>query len=173
MRALIFGFAVGLVFAASAQAAPLSPNLASIEFGAGSPVELVAGGCGGGWHHVHWQDRWGHWHWHCVPYVNVYHHWDGTRLEHPYADWWGPTGGFGNLWSDKCIPPGDDPKRRPMKTATDRAVEAIEAAEKIFADEMGATLHLSPAAKMALITTISAAIQAAVAEEMLRLTPAA
>jgi hypothetical protein len=60
-----------------------------------------------------------------------------------------------------------------MKTATDRAVEAIEAAEKIFADEMGATLHLSPAAKMALITTISAAIQAAVAEEMLRLTPAA
>jgi hypothetical protein len=34
-----------------------------------------------------------------------------------------------------------------LKTATDRAVEAIEAAEKIFADEMGGTLGLSPAAK--------------------------
>lgn len=53
----------------------------------------------------------------------------------------------------------------PLKTATDRAVEAIEAAEKIFADEMGATLDLSPAAKTALMKTIAAAIQAAVAEE--------
>ena len=53
----------------------------------------------------------------------------------------------------------------PLKTATDRAVEAIEAAEKIFADEMGGTLGLSPAAKIALIATITAAIQAAVAEE--------
>ena len=52
-----------------------------------------------------------------------------------------------------------------MKTATDRAVEAIEAAEKIFAEEMGATLNLTPAAKAALIETITAAIQAAVAEE--------
>ena len=52
-----------------------------------------------------------------------------------------------------------------MKTATDRAVEAIEATEKIFAEEMGATLDLSPAAKMTLIATITAAIQAAVAEE--------
>jgi hypothetical protein len=52
-----------------------------------------------------------------------------------------------------------------MKTATDRAVEAIEAAEKIFADEMGAILDLTPAAKAALIETITAAIQAAVAEE--------
>jgi hypothetical protein len=60
-----------------------------------------------------------------------------------------------------------------MKTATDRAVEAIEAAEKIFAEEMGATLDLTPAAKTALIATITAAIQAAVAEEMLRLTPSA
>ena len=51
-----------------------------------------------------------------------------------------------------------------MKTATDRAVEAIEAAEKIFANEMGGTLGLSPAAKIALIATITAAIQAAVAE---------
>ena len=53
----------------------------------------------------------------------------------------------------------------PLKTAPDRAVEAIEAAEKIFADEMGGTLGLSPAAKIALIATITAAIQAAVAEE--------
>ena len=59
-----------------------------------------------------------------------------------------------------------------MKTATDGAAEAIEAAEKIFAEEMGATLDLSPAAKAALIATITAAIQAAVAEERQRLTPA-
>jgi hypothetical protein len=57
-----------------------------------------------------------------------------------------------------------------MKTATDRAVEAIEAAEKIFADEMGATLDISPAAKMALIVKIAAAIEAAVAEEKHKVT---
>ena len=57
-----------------------------------------------------------------------------------------------------------------MKTATDRAVEAIEAAEKIFAEEMGVTLDLSPAAKMTLIATITAAIQATVAEEGQKLT---
>ena len=57
-----------------------------------------------------------------------------------------------------------------MKTATDRAVEAIEATEKIFAEEMGATLDLSPAAKMTLIATITAAIRAAVAEERQQLT---
>ena len=56
------------------------------------------------------------------------------------------------------------------KTATDRAAEAIEAAEKVFADEMGVTLDLSPAAKMTLIATITAAIQAAVAEETQKLT---
>ena len=64
----------------------------------------------------------------------------------------------------------DAPKRRPMKTATDRAVEAIEAAEKMFAEEMGATLDLTPAAKAALIATITAAIRAAVAEERQQLT---
>ena len=57
-----------------------------------------------------------------------------------------------------------------MKTATDRAAEAIEAAERMFAEEMGATLDLSPAAKLALIATIATAIQAAVAEERRRLT---
>ena len=56
------------------------------------------------------------------------------------------------------------------KTATDRAAEAIEAADKVLADEMGVTLDLSPAAKMTLIATITAAIQAAVAEETQKLT---
>jgi hypothetical protein len=56
-----------------------------------------------------------------------------------------------------------------MKTATDRAAEAIEAAEIMFVDEIGAVLDLSPAAKMALIVQITAAIRAAVAEERKRL----
>jgi hypothetical protein len=56
-----------------------------------------------------------------------------------------------------------------VKTATDRAAEAIEAAEVMFADEMGAILDLSPAARVALIATIAAAIEAAVAEEQERL----
>jgi hypothetical protein len=40
----------------------------------------------------------------------------------------------------------------------------------MFAEEVGATLDLSPAAKVALIATIAAAIEAAVAEEHERLT---
>ena len=56
-----------------------------------------------------------------------------------------------------------------MKTAIERASEAIEAAEKVFFDEMGAALDLSPAAKMALIVKITAVIRAAVAEERNRL----
>ena len=52
-----------------------------------------------------------------------------------------------------------------VKTATDRAVEAIETAEKIFAEEMSVTLDLTPAAKTVLIATITAAIHAAVAQE--------
>ena len=59
----------------------------------------------------------------------------------------------------------DEPAHCAMKTPTDRAAEAIEAAEAMFADEMGATLDLSPPAKAALIATITAAIQAAVTEE--------
>ena len=54
---------------------------------------------------------------------------------------------------------------RAMKNVTDRAAEAIEAAEVMFADEIGATLDLSPAAKAVLISRIAAAIQAAVVEE--------
>jgi hypothetical protein len=57
-----------------------------------------------------------------------------------------------------------------MNTGTDRAAEAIEAAEKIFAEEMGATLDLTPAAKTVLIATITAAIQGALAEETQQLT---
>ena len=53
---------------------------------------------------------------------------------------------------------------RTVKTATDRAAEAIQAAETIFADEMGATLELSPAARAALIATIAVAIEAAIGE---------
>ena len=56
-----------------------------------------------------------------------------------------------------------------MKTPTDRAAEAIEAAELMFTSEMGATLSLSPAAKKALILTIAIAIQAAVAEQARRI----
>jgi len=56
-----------------------------------------------------------------------------------------------------------------MKTATDRACEAIVAAETMFAVEMGTALELGPAAKMALVVNITAAIRAAVAEERKRL----
>ena len=33
------------------------------------------------WHRVDWS-YWGYWHWHCVPIAHVYHHNQGTRLEH-------------------------------------------------------------------------------------------
>jgi hypothetical protein len=95
MRAAILAFVSGLALAATAQAAPLVPNPASIVFGAAPPVELVDHGCGGAGTRVHWQDHWGYWHWHCVPNGHV-HHGHGTRLEHPYSEWRGPTGGFGN-----------------------------------------------------------------------------
>jgi hypothetical protein len=58
---------------------------------------------------------------------------------------------------------------RTVKTATNRAAEAIEAAETLFADEMGATLDPARAAKAVLMATIAAAIEAAIAEERERL----
>ena len=58
---------------------------------------------------------------------------------------------------------------RTVKTTTARAAEAIEAAEIMFADETGATLDLSPAARAAPIATIAAAIEGAVAERQERL----
>ena len=79
MRVIVATFA-GLVAlsAASAQAAPpvpkppdisnqewapLSNNPPSLPPSAAPPVELAAQGCGWGWHHRHWRDRWGYWHW--------------------------------------------------------------------------------------------------------------
>jgi rhamnose utilization protein RhaD (predicted bifunctional aldolase and dehydrogenase) len=56
-----------------------------------------------------------------------------------------------------------------VKTATDRAVEVIEAAEILLADETGSTLDLSPALRGALTEKIAAAIQTAVTEERERL----
>ena len=56
-----------------------------------------------------------------------------------------------------------------MRTATDRAADAIEAAKMMFAEEMGATLDLTPAAKVALTIQVAAAIQAALREERERL----
>ena len=63
MRALIITFVGGLAFAASAQAAPLSPRPAAIEVGAASSVQPVGRGWGCRWHRRHWQDHWGNWHW--------------------------------------------------------------------------------------------------------------
>jgi hypothetical protein len=80
MRGWILALAAGLALAASAQAAPLAPNPASIELAAASPVELVRDGCGRGWHRARWRDQWGNWQWgDCVP--------DG-----------GPYGGSGAGW---------------------------------------------------------------------------
>ena len=56
-----------------------------------------------------------------------------------------------------------------VRTATDRPADAIEAAEMMFAEEMGATLALTPAAKAALTIKVAAAIQAALREERERL----
>ena len=56
-------------------------------------------------------------------------------------------------------------RERAVKTAANCATEAVEAAEMMFADEMGATLDLSPAARMALMEKIAVAIQTAVTEE--------
>jgi hypothetical protein len=68
MRGLILAFAAGLILAASAQAAPLTSNRTSIEFGAAPPVELVRDNCGRGWHRTRWRDQWGNWQWgDCVP----------------------------------------------------------------------------------------------------------
>ena len=89
MRAVIVAFITGVALAPMAvQAAVLPPRppgpviyVANQEWApllngpasngwvhAAPPIELVAEGCGWGWHRRHWLDRWGHWHWgHCVP----------------------------------------------------------------------------------------------------------
>jgi hypothetical protein len=68
-------------------------SVATIELRAAPPIDSL--GCGWGWDRVHWQDHWGYWPWHCVPSGHVYHD-ARTGLEHPYADWRGLTGGWGN-----------------------------------------------------------------------------
>jgi hypothetical protein len=69
MRAVILAFICGLALAAmSAQAAPVPAKASPVEPSVAPPVELVAQGCGWGWHRVRWWDHWGHWHWgRCVP----------------------------------------------------------------------------------------------------------
>jgi hypothetical protein len=89
MRAVTAVFVSGVALAAvSAQAAPLAPRppapaiyVANLKWAplpndpasqasvdTAPRIELVAEGCGWGWHRHHWLDRWGHWHWgHCVP----------------------------------------------------------------------------------------------------------
>jgi hypothetical protein len=94
MQAFIVACVGGITLAASASAAPLALKPAANKLDATPPIELVDHGCGWGWHRVHWQDHWGDWHWHCVPNGHAYH--GRTRLEHPYADWRGPSGGWGN-----------------------------------------------------------------------------
>jgi hypothetical protein len=54
--------------ATSVQAAPIPVKPTQVSLGPSPLIELVAQGCGWGWHRAHWRDRWGYWHWeHCVP----------------------------------------------------------------------------------------------------------
>lgn len=94
MRAVVMTFVGALALATSVRAAPVAPTPASMELRPVPPIELVDHACGSGLHRVHWQDHLGYWHWHCVPYGYAHH--GRTNLEHPYSDWRGPTGGFGN-----------------------------------------------------------------------------
>jgi len=101
MRALIYAVVGGLVLAAVAQAAPLSPKPASIELGTAPPVELVRDGCGRGWHRTRWRDQWGNWQWgDCVPNEGGYgsgYDGRGTGLYVPFPDLRGvlPRWGWG------------------------------------------------------------------------------
>ena len=58
----VFGLAA---FAAPVRAAPAIPDNAAIAAPA-PDIQLVAGGCGPGWHPRAWRDRWGYWHRRCV-----------------------------------------------------------------------------------------------------------
>ena len=69
MRAIL-AMSVGLVMLMTVpgEAAPLAGKANRVELGAAPPIELVAEGCGPGWHRRHWRDYWGRWHWgRCVP----------------------------------------------------------------------------------------------------------
>jgi hypothetical protein len=97
MRAVIVAFVSGAALAAvSAQAAPLRPDPGAMELGAAPSVELVAQGCGHGWHRPRWRDHWGYWHWgHCIPNGGPDDAWT-PGWDHSYSDWRGPSGGWGN-----------------------------------------------------------------------------
>jgi hypothetical protein len=65
---LVLAFTVGLLLAGgSAAAAPQFAMPSKAAIGAASFLQLVAGGCGVGFHRQGWRDRYGHWHVHCVP----------------------------------------------------------------------------------------------------------
>ena len=104
MRTFIVACVGGLALAATAQAAPLAPNSASIEFGEALPVEPVRDDCGRGWHRTRWRDQWGNWQWgDCVPneggYGPGYNGYDGrgAGLYVPFPDLRGvmPRWGWG------------------------------------------------------------------------------
>jgi len=115
---VIPAFVLGLALTASAQAAPLSPKLlnpviylpnqewvplseapsSQAPVHVASPIELVAGGCGWGWHRHQGRDRGGNWHGgRCVPTGGPYIGGGagGWSYSHPY--WRGPSAGWG--WS--------------------------------------------------------------------------
>jgi hypothetical protein len=59
MRAVIPAFVGEVALISTAvQAAPLPAKIPP----ATPAIELVAQGCGWGWHRHHWRDRWGYWH---------------------------------------------------------------------------------------------------------------
>ena len=96
MRALIPACAGSLTLAASAQAAPFAPMPTGIELGAGPLIELARDGYGRGWHRDHWRDQWSDWHWgHCIPDGDPQDAWT-AGWSHPYRDWRGPSGSWGN-----------------------------------------------------------------------------
>jgi hypothetical protein len=98
MRATIVAFLSGLALAAAAvHAAPQPPGEApAAELGAAAPIEPASDGCGHGWHRPRWRDYWGYWHWgHCVPNGGPHDGWS-AGWNHPYSDWRGPSGGWGN-----------------------------------------------------------------------------
>jgi len=96
MRALILALVLGLALAASAQAAPLAPQPAMIELGEAPPVQPVRYGCGRGWHRDRWRTQSGYWQWgHCIPNGGPHDAWS-AGWDHPYSDWRGPSGSWGN-----------------------------------------------------------------------------
>jgi hypothetical protein len=64
VAAVVGVFALAMV---PVEAAPIVVKSAPVQVGAAPSVELVAGGCGIGFHRGRWRDRWHHWHWRCVP----------------------------------------------------------------------------------------------------------